>query len=81
MAAPAISSYRRVINALGLSGDSQDNGSDMAYLVLATADLLNASTAADTYANPYKEVLYRLASLKGGYAFRVLEQLFGDMTD
>jgi hypothetical protein len=77
MAAPTISSYRRVIIDLDLSGDSQDNDSDMAYLVLATADLLNASTAADTYANPYKEVLYRLRSLAGGYAFRALEALVG----
>jgi hypothetical protein len=79
MAAPATSSYRRVINHLGLSGNSQDNGGDMAYLVLAVADLLNASTAADVYADPRKEVLHRLDSLKGSVGYRRLAELFGDI--
>jgi hypothetical protein len=79
MAAPATSSYRRVINDLGLSSNSQDNGGDMAYLVLATADLLNASTDADVYADPRKEVLHRLRSLAGGVGYQRLAQLFGDI--
>lgn len=79
MAAPAISSYKRVIEKLNLSGQSQDNGSDTAYLVLATAELLNASSAADTYTDPCEEVLYRLRSLAGGFAFQRLEKLFADV--
>ena len=79
MAAPAISSYRRAIMALGLDGNSQDNGGDMAYLVLSVADLLNDSDDADTYASPMEEVLYRLRLLQGGFAYNRLAQLFGDI--
>ena len=41
--------------------------------------MLNADTNADVYEDPRQEVLYRLRYLKGGFAFRRLEQLFGDI--
>jgi hypothetical protein len=76
--------FQKVIAQLGLNGDMQDNGCDVAYLLLAAlADkevALGSSAPADTYTNPCKEVLYRLASYKG-FALERLARLLGDYAD
>ena len=65
--------FQKVIAKLGLNGDMQDNGSDVAYLLLAAlADkevaLGGSAAPADTYANPCREVLFRLRPYQG-FAF------------
>ncbi len=86
--------FQTVINKLGLNSDSQENFADLAYVLLSALDAKEqalgaalagqtpaASLPADTYANPFKEVLYRLSSWKNSFGYRHLADLFGDLTN
>ncbi len=76
--------FQKVIAQLGLNGDMQDNGCDVAYLLLAAlADkevALGESAPADTYANPCREVLFRLHPYQG-FGLQRLARLIGDYVD
>jgi hypothetical protein len=80
--------FQKVQAALGLNGNMQDDGSDVAYLVVAAlADKEAAYEAAliasggtvpsDTYPNnPFKEVLYRLQPYQG-FGYKYVARCFG----
>jgi hypothetical protein len=85
--------YQTVLNTLALDSSSQDNGGDVAYLLLSalaaeetalTAALAAqsppASPSADTYPNAFQEVLYRLSAYDG-YTYRRLSELLHDCCD
>jgi len=76
--------FQKFISLFVLNGYMQYNCCDVAYLLLAAlADkevALGSSAPADTYTNPCKEVLYRLASYKG-FALERLARLLGDYAD
>ena len=83
--------YQNAINKAGLKAEMQDNGADEAFLLLSnmaaqaalmiTLNVPEPSYPADTYTNPYQEVLHRLrpaAPAAPGFAWKRLCHLFND---
>ena len=70
--------FQKVLAKMSLNGDMQDNGADMAFLLLSVLAAAGYSDP-DVYADPFQETLRRLSAWKG-FGFRRLAHLFGDYT-
>lgn len=67
-------SYRKVIEHMGLSVDSQG---EAGWLYLMLTALSEADTAGDTLQNPFADVLLRLSSHRETYAYVRMQKMFG----
>ena len=70
--------YRRIINELGLCRDHQNYQGQLYLMLSLLADLEAANPTADTYSNPWREVLHRMRNYRETHAYRQLEALIGD---
>lgn len=72
-----MSVYRKTIDLMGLQRTHQNKLGHW-YMMLAALDALeSANPTPDTYANPWKECLYRLRAFEGTHSYRELAQEFG----
>ena len=70
--------YQKVLAKMALNGDMQDNGADMAYLLLSSLAAAGYVDS-DVLADPFAETLRRLQAWKG-FGLRRLAHLFADYT-
>jgi hypothetical protein len=69
--------YQNVISKLGLNTDSQGFHGNLFLMLKILSDYEDATPTADTYGNPYREVLHRLSAYDGTHAYREIAELFG----
>ena len=72
-----MSIYGKIIDRMGLQPTHQNKYGQW-YMLLAALDAMeSANPTPDTYANPWKECLYRLRAFEGTHAYLALAQEFG----
>ena len=69
--------FRSALANFPLSADSQGDGAWLYLMLLALADAEDLHPTANTYPNPWKELLHRLRKYQG-FAYQRLEQLIGN---
>lgn len=79
--APVATIYRQTIDRLGLLPTSQGTWAWL-YLFLSKLDALESQQpVADTYVNPWRELLHRLEPYKDSYGYQAMAKIIGARID
>lgn len=69
--------YRKIIADCGLTAEHQNFNGQLFLMLSALADADDANPTADSYANPYAELLHRFRNYADTPAYKDLAQFVG----